>query len=271
MTGAAAHGRSSTHFYYLCTRQNHEGGKYSCSSPRLPAEALEDAVIARIREIGSTLEAREKIVERAIRCLDSESVKLREQAETLNRQHQKTTADIGRLIEVLKNLGVKGLPSVQTELSRLEDEERRIRKELSLVEKRQEPMTRISEDAKAFIRTWEDVGELLDNATQDERLLILRHYVEVIELHCTDAKGKSGTYAMRLFPEVRPDRGFGLGEEPADFGPDDGSPCPETTNGVVPGEDDSDVLTDSRLVRVIDQKAPRARHFRFLSGKSPAA
>lgn len=39
---------------------------------------------------------------------------------------------------------------------------------------------------KAFVRTWEDVGELLDAATHEERLKILRHYVEVIELHSTD-------------------------------------------------------------------------------------
>ncbi|MFO1003804.1 MAG: hypothetical protein U0936_26030 [Planctomycetaceae bacterium] len=45
-------------------------------------------------------------------------------------------------------------------------------------------------------------------ATPEERLELLRHYVEVIELHSDDPKGKTGTYAMRLFPEVRPDRGF---------------------------------------------------------------
>ena len=38
--------------------------------------------------------------------------------------------------------------------------------------------------------------------------LLLQHYIEVIELHAYDKKGKKGTYAMRLFPEVCPDRGF---------------------------------------------------------------
>jgi hypothetical protein len=49
-------------------------------------------------------------------------------------------------------------------------------------------------------RTWANCS------THEERLLILRHYVEVIELHSTDAKG--GTYALGLFPDVRPDRMF---------------------------------------------------------------
>ena len=103
-------------------------------------------------------------------------------------------------------------------------------------------------------KTWEN---LLDAATHEERLL-LRHYVEVIELHSTDPKGSSGTYAIRHFPEVRTDRGFDLGGFGPSGGPDDESPCPEMTNGDATQDGgDPVVLTDSRLVRVIDQKAPR--------------
>lgn len=257
MTGAVAHGRSSTHYYYVCTRQNHEGGKYSCASPRIPAEALENAVIERIRELGSVIEARERIVQHALSCLDSESETLRREGDVVRRQRQKTKADIGRLVEVLKSLGAAGIDSVQTELTRLEREDKELGRRLMEISKRQEPMQRISDDAKAFIRTWADVGELLDAATHEERLLILRHYVEVIELHSDDPKGKTGTYAMRLFPEVRPDRGFGLSQDDPDSPTDDGNPWAENTNGVdTPEGTDSVVLTDSRLVRVNDEKAP---------------
>lgn len=57
-------------------------------------------------------------------------------------------------------------------------------------------------------RTKAEMGQLLEAATHEEREQLLHHYVEVIELHTYDAKGKKGTYAMRLFPEVRPDRNF---------------------------------------------------------------
>ncbi len=77
-------------------------------------------------------------------------------------------------------------------------------------------------------------------------------------MHFDDPKGLTGTYAIRLFPEVRPDRGFDLGDSDPSGGPDDGSPYPEMTNGdAIPEDGDPVVLTDSRLVRVIDQKAPR--------------
>ena len=257
MVGYSSPGRSRTHYYYSCTRQLHEGGKYSCSAPRVPAEALEPAVLGRIREISRRAEAREKIVERALACLDSESEKLRQTEDILRRQHQKTKADIGRLVEILKKRGVNALSSIETELSQLETEERGLKKQLLELEKRQKPLERVSDDAKAFIRNWGDVGELLDAATDEEKTQLIRHYVEVVELHATDAKGKTGTYAMRLFPEVCPDRGFDWGAAGPETLPIDGNPCPETTNGTATQLDDVPVsLTDSRLVCIPDEKAP---------------
>jgi hypothetical protein len=50
---------------------------------------------------------------------------------------------------------------------------------------------------------------------------------------------------MRLFPEVRPDRGFDLGSGAA---PDTSTPGPETTNGAVPAfGDGSAVVNPGRL------------------------
>ena len=46
-------------------------------------------------------------------------------------------------------------------------------------------------------------------------------------------------------------------EEPPQV-PDDGSPVPETTNGdATPEDGDPALLTDSRLVCITDEKAPR--------------
>jgi hypothetical protein len=190
--------------------------------------------------------------------LDGESEKLRQEEDVLRRQQQKTKADIGRLVEVLKSTGAKGLPSVQAELTRLEAEDSGLTRQLRELAKRQEPLSRITDDAKAFIQNWADVGELLDVATEEEKTQLIRHYVEVVELHAADAKGETGTYAMRLFPEIRPDRGFDWGETSPETPPDDGSPIHETTNGDdFSKEATAASLTDSRLVCISDGKAPR--------------
>ncbi len=225
MVGASAHGRAGVNYYYVCTRQNHEGGKYSCDSSRIPAEALENAIIGRIAAIGRMVEARDRIVQEALSCLGGEADRLREAEDLARRRLAQVHADIGRLVEVLKSLGARGLTSVQSELERLEEEEGQIKTNLTEIARRQAPVERVSDDARSFLENWQDIGELLEAATPEERLQLLQHYIEVIELGPIDPETRTGSYAMRLFPEVRPDRGFDFG---GDDGPDDGSSGPET-------------------------------------------
>ena len=231
MVGASAHGRTEKNYYYVCTRQSHEAGKYSCHASRLPAIALENAILKRIGQIGRMVEARDRIVSEALSCLGGEADRLREEEDLHRRRLAQVHGETSKLIEVLKSLGARGLSSVQSELERLESEEDQIKKNLAEIGKLQEPVERVGEDAKAFLDTWQDIGELLESATPEEQMQILQHYIEVIELGAIDQSSKTGTYAMRLFPEVRPDRGFDFGDGDQ---PDDGNPGPETTNGAVP-------------------------------------
>lgn len=204
MTPAGAHGHGGKYHYYVCTKQIHEGGKISCQAPRFPAEALEIAVLERIRVLAAMEEARDRIVQEALKVIAEEFTRVQGEEEILRRQLARVRGDIGQLVGVLKTLGASALKSVQDELSRLEQEERGLDEQLQDVSKRKDPLDQISSQARQFIETWKNVGQLLDQADAEEQRLILQHYVEVIELRATDSKGKVGTYALRLFPEVRP-------------------------------------------------------------------
>ena len=73
-------------------------------------------------------------------------------------------------MEVLKSLGVGGLASVQVEFEeRLEDEEGEIKQKMTELAKRQAPVERVTDDARSFLATWQDIGDLLHSATQQER------------------------------------------------------------------------------------------------------
>lgn len=231
MVGASAHGCNGINYYYVCTRQNHEGGKYSCKSSRIPAVALENAIIARISEIGRLVEVRERIVHEALSWLGGEADRLREADDLARRRLAQVHAEISRLVEVLKSLGARGLASVQMELERLEDEEGQLKRTLADLTKRQAPVERVSEEARLFLETWQDIGQLLNSATPLEQMQLLQHYIEVIALGAVDPQTRSGSYAIRLFPEVRPDRGFDFARGD---GPYDGSSGPQTTNGADP-------------------------------------
>ena len=243
MVGASAHGRTDVNYYYVCTRQQHEAGKHSCQASRIPAVALENALIGRIRDLGRMVEARDRIVQEALSCLGGEAVRLREEEELTRRRVAQVRADIGRLVEVLKTLGARGLASVQAELERLETEEMQLKRSLADIATRQAPVERVSDDARAFLETWQDIGELLESATPEERMQILQHYIEVVELGLIDPETRTGSYAMRLFPEVRPDRGFDFGRG-GNSGPDDANPGPEMANGAAPGNGGGSVVVN---------------------------
>ena len=132
----------------------------------------------------------------------------------------------GEIKAVRANSGEMLIP--ESELERLEEEEGQIKTNLVDLAKRQAPVERVSDDARSFLETWQDIGELLEAAMPEERLQLLQHYIEVVELGTIDPETRTGSYAMRLFPEVRPDRGFDFG---GDNGPDDGSSGPEMANG----------------------------------------
>ncbi len=257
MVGASAHGRTDVNYYYVCTRQQHEGGKYSCTSSRIPAVALENVLIGRVRDLGRMVEARDRIVQEALSCLGGEAVRLRDEEDLARRRLAQVRADIGRLVDVLKTLGSKGLVSVQAELERLETEETQFKRSLTDIATRQAPVERVSDDARAVLETWQDIGELLESAMPEERMQLLQHYIEVIELGLIDPQTRTGSYSMRLFPEVRPDRGFDFGDGGGN-GPDDVNPGPETTNeaDAMNGSDPA-VLTEDGFVRTTVQKAPR--------------
>jgi site-specific DNA recombinase len=59
MTPKGATGRSGACFYYECSRQIHQQSRADCSSPRIPAVALEDGVKGLLRRIGTYPQARE--------------------------------------------------------------------------------------------------------------------------------------------------------------------------------------------------------------------
>jgi hypothetical protein len=119
-------------------------------------------------------------------------VRLREEEELVRRRLAQVHADIGKLVEVLKSLGSRGLASVQAELDRLEGEERQLKDTQVQLARRQEPVEQVSDNARAFLESWQDIGELLESATPEEQMQLLQHYIEEVELGAIDRQTRTG-------------------------------------------------------------------------------
>ena len=114
-----------------------------------------------------------------------------------------------------------------------------MRKRLKEVSATGAPLAAAVAWAREFVAGWSAVADLLD---ADEARLLVQHFVEVVELAHESADGKTGTYVLKLFPEVRPL------DPPHDGGNDHGPPNP--TVGEQPA------LTESHNTCGEPQKAP---------------
>ncbi len=240
MTPKSATGRNGKHHYYECTRKTHFGPT-ECDARGIPAEALEEAVVARMAEIGTSDEARMQIITEALKLIDANAHEAEKESENVRHRLNTVKAEIGKLVAVLKDSGNQIFESIRDELSQLESEKRNLETKLRELQQTKTPLDQVTALAKTFIENWQGLGDLLPDTTGDERRALLEQYVEVIQMTATGDDAKKGTYAMRLFPEAVPLRrtGNGAGKK----------------NTHLANQDS--LLTESSVVRQVSEKAPR--------------
>ncbi len=239
MTPKSAIGRNEKYHYYECTRKSHLG-QTECNARGIPAEPLEEAVAARVAEIGTSDAARMQIITEAMKLIDSNAHLAERESDNVRNRLITVKAEIGKLLTVLKELGNQIFDSIRDEMNRLESEKRDLETKLDELQLQKTPLNRVTALAKTFIENWQGFGELLQDITGDERRTLLEQYVELIQLSPSSEDPKMGTYVMRLFPEVVPVRG---------------------ARRTIPRNDahgtgDDPVLTESSLVREVGEKAP---------------
>ena len=244
MTPKSANGRSRKHHYYECTRKSHQGPT-ECNAPGIPAESLEEAVIARVSAIGTSDETKTQIIREALKLVDSNAHKAEQESDNVRKRLTTVKAELGKLLAVLKEKGTDVWKSIQDEMTRLESEQQDLESKLEELRYQQTPLDQVTAVARKFIENWDGLGELLQQATGDERRVLLEQFVEVIQLIPTHDDPKKGIYALRLFPEAVQVRTA-----------KNGKVQPETQ-----GSGDDPVLIGSPPVRQVGEKAPRAvRH-----------
>ena len=202
---------------------------------------MEEAVAARVAEIGTSDEARMQIITEALKLIDSNAHEAEKESEGVRHRLTTVKAEIGKLVAVLKNPGSQVFKSIRDEMTRLESEKRELETRLRELQERKTPLDQVTALAKTFIQSWQGLRDLLLDITGDERRTLLEQFVEVIQMSPTANDAKKGTYVMRSFPEAVPVR--------------------RTRNGAnqeeAHGTGDDPVLSESSLVREVGEKAPR--------------
>jgi len=219
MVGASYPGRSKHYRYYTCTLQQHEGTKASCQAPRIPADDLEQALIARLVDIGNRDGARQSIIEAAATLVNGQRADLEAQEAVLRQRLLSNKSELAKLVDVLKVGGAAILHTVEEELLRLQAEGEQLKAALEALVREQVPLEKAEAAARVFLESWGGIGDVFAAAEPHELRQVLQHYVEAIEFRATDPASRRGEYAIRMFPEVA-----------ASFGPDDPKELPGVNN-----------------------------------------
>tara|TARA_R110002073_G_scaffold139076_1_gene288950 strand:+ start:3481 stop:5190 length:1710 start_codon:yes stop_codon:yes gene_type:complete len=240
MAPKASRSKGIEYPYYVCTNQVHFRGTTKCNAPQMPARALDEETIDRLRSMNLNVEDRQRIREEAFRQLDDDSQKVRAEMDAVRKRLTTVTTEIGNLVDVVARLGATCLQSIQEKLTNLEAEQSALRDKLDKLAKAAEPVNQVTDAAHQFVENWTDVGDLLQAAEPAEQKEIIRCYVAALELRFHDKEKKRADYTLHLYPELG-----GLNQRPLAVGPEGPeSPAPLTT--------------DAKLRRVVE-KAPRAQ------------
>jgi len=132
-------------------------------------------VLSRLLALGTQEEAREQIVEETLRCLDSDSRRIESEVAHIRQRLGIVQTEIQNLVDALKRLGQAGVDSVGEELAAREAERKQLREQLGQRTEKRSPVNKVAEAGRRFLDTWKNVGEMLREATPEERGVILRH------------------------------------------------------------------------------------------------
>lgn len=196
--GSGTSRTGETKFYYTCTTRQKRGSD-ACSCPSLPAEAIEDALLERVRGLTVDQNLLKALVANADAGRTERLELLRTKEEQVRRRLVEVGGELSPLIDAVKSGGAGGFRAVQEEMQRLEG----IREELEIdlvgiVDQRKLlTMDRLSDDV--ILTRYRDLKDVLDRADGQELAMLLSTIIRRIDWHPDPEGSRGGRYKMVLY------------------------------------------------------------------------
>lgn len=197
-------GRDRAHYYYLCTRRSKFGKEKGCPSHRLPAQAIEEAILERVRSFGVDHELIEKLVREA-NSNSTEKIKLLERdRERVARRLTQVTTEITNFVEVLRKGGAKALRSIQAELENLEEQQEELSTDLQILDDKRGAIEMANLNSQVTFEAYKNLGAILATADPATLAEFLPTIIEKITWDDNGEESRDGTYRMTLYavPEI---------------------------------------------------------------------
>ena len=185
MTPAEATGRGGRVPYYECIQAAKNGA--ACETKRVNANSLHTAVIGEIVRCAAHPSRLIRLWEDAAKKFP-QPTEAREELGRVRRNLRETQKKAGRIVEAIKQAGA--LPALVSEVRQLEELAASQKARITELEESQVCRTMSRPDAAKIAAVWNDLLDLWEDMTDEERTRLLRLVVHRVEVQ----KGKGTTW-----------------------------------------------------------------------------
>ncbi len=212
--GSGTSRTGETKFYYVCTTRQKRGSD-ACACPSLPAEAIEDAMLERVRYLTVDQHLLKALLANADAGRAEKLKALRTREDRIRRRLMEVTDELSPLVDAVKSGGAGGFRAVQDEMQRLEGIRAELELDLEAIvdQRRLLEMDRLSDDV--VLSRYKDLKDVLDRSEEQELAMLLSTIIRRVDWH-PDPEGTRGgrykmvLYALPLIPnDLSPEQGSG--------------------------------------------------------------
>lgn len=198
MTPDWATGANRAHHYYTCTNRLKYGVK-KCSSHRLPATALENAILTRLQTFGVDQVVLAKLLTSANTENAEKLEGVQRDQERVRRRLKKVEEEISTFIGVLRESGASALTAIKDELASLEKQKADLGIDLQIMADKKASLEAASLNHQVTYEAFRQLKDILVMAEPKtlERLLPL--IIQKIVWTNADDGSRDGCYKMALY------------------------------------------------------------------------
>ena len=201
------------YFYYECTKHAHVGTD-ACSTPYLPAQAIEDVIVSRLREIANDEIALRDLTRRANEEQTKAAARLAEREDHLDKKLSSLRERISPLLDLIESQGRAALPSIEERLSMLEAERRSLDDELKLAAHERRQLEERTLSAEVIVDAYCALREALVSNDVKTLEAILPTIIETVTW-TPDEGDQGGCYKLALHENPLELQGLRVPGEPA--------------------------------------------------------
>jgi len=189
-----------SYFYYQCTRNSHLGNQ-ACRAKYLPADAIENFIIERVKELITNQDEINKMIEKANELGDKNIKNLNNDKQSLQKQVQDVKFKMENIANSIESGDVKVFKSLNKRIESLEKERNELESKLKSIDFEISKIQQEKLSKEIMSQTFSSFREIIDKARPQKLKGLLFKIVEVVEWNEDEKDGSSGHCKISYFEQ----------------------------------------------------------------------